>query len=98
MLKYCITFSTNHKGLEKSEMDVKNLTTTLLECAGIDGATIVKNFMGVWKKQTEDSYTLLILSDSDISIKVEALALNLKTSFKQQSIMIEKSLTDTKFL
>ncbi len=98
MLKYSVTFSSNHNGSEKTEKEVKNLITTLLECAGIDGATLSKNFAGVWQGQTEDSYTLVILSDNDISVKVQGLALNLKTSLKQQSVMIEKSLTDTKFL
>ena len=98
MLKYIVTFSSNHNGLEKSEEDVKNLTMELLECAGIDGATITKNFAGVWQGQSEDSYTLNILSDNDITVKVEALALNLKVNLNQQSVMVEKSLTDTKFL
>ena len=98
MVKYSITFSSNHNGLEKSEEFVKNLIIELLECAGIDGATIVKNFAGIWQGQSEDSYSLIILSDDDITIKVRALALNLKINLNQQSIMIEKSLTDASFL
>ena len=98
MLKYSVTFSTNHKGLEKSKEEVKNLITTLLECAGIDGATLTRNCAGIWQGQSEDSYTLLILSDSDISIKVYGLAMNLKISLKQESVMIEQCVTDTKFI
>ena len=98
MLKYYVTFSTNRYGSEKTEKYVKNLTMQLLECAGIDGATIVKNFAGIWQGQCEDSYTLIILSDDDITVKVHGLALNLKVSLNQQSIMIEKSLTDASFL
>ena len=98
MIKYSVTFSTNHNGLEKLEEDVKNLTVQALSRAGIDGATLVKNFLGIWQGQTEDSYTLIILSDKDISNKVEGLALNLKTSLNQESVMIEKTFTDTKFL
>ena len=98
MIKYSVTFSTNHKGVEKSEEDVKNLTTRLLTRAGIDGATLTRNLVGIWRGQTEDSYTLYILSDNDITNEVEALALNLKVELKQFSIMIEKTFTDTKFL
>jgi len=98
MVKYCVTFSSNHNGSEKAEKEVKDLTMQLLECAGIDGATLSKNLAGVWRGETEDSYSIVILSDNDISVKVQGLALNLKASLKQQSVMIEKSLTDTKFL
>ena len=98
MLKYSVTFSTNHNGVEQSEEDVKNLTTRLLTRAGIDGATLIKNLAGIWRGDLEDSYTLYILSDNDITNKVEALALNLKVELKQFSIMIEKTFTDTKFL
>ena len=98
MVKYCVTFSTNHNGSEKTEKEVKDLIIQLLECAGIDGATIVKNFAGIWRGQYEDSYSLVILSDNDISLSVEGLALNIKTSLKQQSVLIEKSLTDASFL
>ena len=98
MIKYFVTFSTNHKGLEKSKEEVKNLITTLLECAGIDGATLTKNFAGVWQGQCEDSYTLIILSDNDITTKVRGLAMNLKISLNQQSVMIEQCITDTKFI
>jgi len=98
MIKYSVTFSTNHNGVEKEEGYVKNLTTALLECAGIDGATLIKNFAGVWRGEMEDSYTLIILSDDDISVKIKALALNIKTNLKQQSVLVEKSITDTKFI
>lgn len=98
MEKYSVTFSTNHNDVEKSEEDVKNLTVRLLERAGIDGATLTKNLIGIWEGETEDSYTLYILSDSDITNEVEALALNLKSSLAQFSVMIEKTFTDTKFL
>ena len=98
MIKYNITFSTNHNGVEKPEEDVKNLTIQLLSCAGIDGATIVKNFAGVWCGEMEDSYTLIILSDDDITVKVHGLALNLKTSLRQQSVLIEQCITDTRFI
>lgn len=98
MVKYCVTFSSNHNGSEKTEKEVKNLTMQLLECAGIDGATLIKNFAGVWRGEMEDSYSLVILSDNDISLSVEGLALNIKTSLRQQSVMIEKSLTDASFL
>ena len=98
MIKYNVTFSTNHNGVEKEEKYVKNLTTALLECAGIDGATLIKNCAGVWCGEMEDSYSLVILSDNDISLSVEGLALNIKTSLRQQSVMIEKSLTDASFL
>ena len=98
MIKYSVTFSTNHKGVEQSEEVVKNLTVQLLERAGIDGATLTKNLAGMWRGDLEDSYTLYILSDNDITNEVEALALNLKVKLKQFSIMIEKTFTDTKFL
>lgn len=98
MLKYNVTFSTNHNGLEKSEEYVKSLTTQLLERAEIDGATLAKNLAGVWQGQSEDSYSIYILSDDDITAKVESLALNLKQSLEQFSVLIEKTLTDTKFL
>ena len=98
MVKYSITFSTNHNGLEKLEEDVKNLTVQLLECAGIDGATLTKNFAGIWQSQIEDSYTLIILSDNDITTEVHGLAMNLKISLKQQSVMIEQCIMDTKFI
>lgn len=98
MLKYNVTFSTNHNGSEKEEGYVKNLTTALLESAGIDGATLIKNFAGVWRGEMEDSYTLIILSDDDITVKVKALALNIKTNLNQHSVLIEKALTDASFL
>lgn len=99
MLKYTVTFSTNNNnGAEKTSEYVKNLTVQLLECAGIDGATLTKNLAGVWQGQCEDSYTLIILSDDDITVKVHALALNIKTCLKQQSVIVEKLLTDTKFI
>ena len=98
MLKYSVTFSTNHNGMEKSEEVVNNLTVQLLERAGIDGATLVKNLAGMWRGDLEDSYTLYILSDNDITNEVEALALNLKVNLEQFSVMIEKTFTDTKFL
>ncbi len=98
MLKYSVTFSSNHNGSEKTEKEVKNLITTLLECAGIDGATLIKNFAGVWRGEMEDSYSLVILSDNDISLSVEGLALNIKTNLNQHSVLIEKALTDASFL
>ena len=98
MIKYNVTFSTNHNGVEKEEKYVKNLTTALLECAGIDGATLTKNLIGIWKGKTEDSYTLSILSDNDISLSVEGLALNIKTSLRQQSVLIEKTSVNAAFL
>ena len=98
MLKYNVTFSTNHNGVEKEEGYVKNLITTLLECAGIDGATLTKNLAGVWRGESEDSYTLTIISDRDITIKVHGLALNIKTSLMQESVMVEQTNTDCKFL
>ena len=98
MIKYIITFSTNHNGVEKEEGYVKNLITTLLECAGIDGATLTKNLAGVWRGESEDSYTLTIISDRDITIKVHGLALNIKTSLMQESVMVEQTQTETKFL
>lgn len=98
MLKYSVTFSSNHNGLEKPEQEIKDLTVQLLECAEIDGATLTKNLAGVWQGQSEDSYSIYILSDNDITAKVESLALNLKTSLEQFSVLIEKTLTDTKFL
>lgn len=98
MLKYSVTFSTNHRGVEQSEEVVKNLTVQLLERAGIDGATLTRNLAGVWRGDLEDSYTLYILSDNDITNEVECLALNLKVKLSQFSIMIEKTFTDTKFL
>lgn len=98
MIKYNITFSTNHNGVEISEQKVKCLIIRLLDAAGIDGATLSRNLAGVWQGQMEDSYTLVILSDSNISVKVEALALNLKTSLKQASVMVEQTQTETKFV
>lgn len=98
MIKYGITFSTNHNSVEKPEQEVKNLIIELLECAGIDGATLIKNAAGIWQGETEDSYTLYILSDLDITTKIHGLALNLKVSLKQESVMIEQCTTDTEFL
>ena len=98
MLKYIVTFSTNHNGSEKEEEYVKSLTVRLLDCAGIDGATLTKNLAGVWRGESEDSYTLTIISDRDITIKVHGLALNIKTSLMQESVMVEQTNTDCKFL
>ena len=98
MIKYSVTFSSNRYGLEKSEQEIKNLIIRLLECAGIDGATLTKNLTGIWEGQMEDSYTLSILSDSDITNNVEGLAQDIKSSLKQYAVLLEQAITDTKLI
>lgn len=98
MIKYSVTFSTNNSGNERDELEVRKLIVQLLSSAGIDGATIAKNFAGIWKGQMEDSYMLTILSDNDITVKVKALAINLKINLMQESVMVEQCITDTQFI